>query len=109
MLVAADALYACMLLSIAAYIQDSRFACLPVLLASPSIPWDTVIVDKPLTCSIDSLPALLALLQHGCSLQMLVTNVSNRGLDLVLLLLVIGNLVQVLMQLVMKYRGSIRR
>jgi hypothetical protein len=41
--------------------------------------------------------------------KMLVTNVSNRGQDLLLFLLVIGNLVQVLMQYVMKYRGSIRR
>jgi hypothetical protein len=40
---------------------------------------------------------------------MLVTNVSTRGEDLLLFLLVVGNLVQVLMQYVMKYRGNIRR
>jgi hypothetical protein len=39
---------------------------------------------------------------------MMVTKVSNRGLDVVLLLLVVGNLVQVLMQWGMRYRGSLK-
>jgi hypothetical protein len=40
---------------------------------------------------------------------MLVTNTSNLGVDVMLLLLVVGNLVHALIQWVRKYRGSLRR